>query len=85
MLRSNRMAPPMGYAIGLPIANPMGYPMGPSMGPRMAKRWLCDSTNTDTGTGTVFTYSGRAPHPYLCVAKTAWHETSLKHAREVMP
>lgn len=79
----------MGYAIGLPITNALGYlmglPMGLPMGPTMAKRWLCDSTNTDTDTGTVFSYSGQAPHSHLCAAKTAWHETSLKYAREVMP
>lgn len=85
MSTDQRIGLPMGYAIGLPITNALGYLMGLPMGPTMAKRWLCDSTNTDTDTDTVFSYSGRAPHSHLCVAKTAWHETSLKCAREVMP
>ena len=33
----------------------------------------------------ISTHSSSNPHSHLCVAKTAWHETSPKYAREVMP
>lgn len=33
----------------------------------------------------ISTHSSNDLHSCLCVAKTAWHETSLKCVREVMP